>query len=121
MRGYQEIPGSIYMDGLGVYIAAAHGLGQLVMPPECSIYHQPHPPSETVRSFEYVSQSRYYEVCSDILSAGSEANHRPENATPIQSSARLQSRQSHRWNDGNWGLADHQVAETTLRLIALKD
>jgi hypothetical protein len=121
MRGYPEIPANNYIDGLGVYVAAAHGLRQLVMTPECSIYHQPHARSENVRSFEYLSQSRYYEVCSDILSAGSEANHRPENATPIKSSARFQSRQSHRWNDGNWGLASHQVAETTLRLLALKD
>jgi hypothetical protein len=40
IRGFAEIPNNIFMDGTAIHAAAAHGFGQQVFKPPCSIYHQ---------------------------------------------------------------------------------
>jgi hypothetical protein len=40
IRGFAEIPNNIFMDGTAIHAAAAHGYGQQVFKPPCSIYHQ---------------------------------------------------------------------------------
>ena len=40
IRGFAEIPNNIFMDGTAMHAAAAHGFGQQVFKPPCSIFHQ---------------------------------------------------------------------------------
>jgi hypothetical protein len=107
IRGYPEIPHLKHVDSLMVYAAAAHGLRQLVIPPACSIYHQEH-----ARSAASIADTLdLFTLSSEMLIAGSRANHRLKNITAAVDYGSLE---WYQWNDGNWGWALENITETTL-------
>ena len=114
IRGYPEIPHWVHVDGLILYVAAAHGLRQLVMQPSCSIYHQEHARSP-LSKFDTMLLTSGRTVFSAILSAGAKANHRPEELARDGDAQVYASLELHRWNDQNWGLAAEEIMEVTLR------
>ena len=81
IRGYPQIPHIDHVDTWFVYAAAAHGLTQLVMKPACSIYHQEHTRSAVSHAETLPFLYDFVLLCSDLLMAGSRANHRSENTT----------------------------------------
>ena len=115
MRGHPEIPHLKNVDGLMPYTAAAHGLRQLIMRPQCSIYHQEHARSARshVESFQYADA---IVVATDLLAAGPLANHRPPAKSPagINDSSYYEQLEYHRWNGEDWGLAAEAFDEIWL-------
>ena len=77
-----------------------------MIPPACSIYHQEH-----ARSAASIADTLDLNICSEMLIAGSRANHRPKNIT---AAVDYESLELHQWNDGNWGLTLENITETTL-------
>ena len=117
MRGYPEIPHVTHVDALILYVAAAHGLRQLVMQPACSIYHQEHARSP-LSKFDTMFLTRAGNVFSEALSAGVKANHRPEELARDGDAHVYDSLELHRWNDKNWGLAADEIMEVALSTVS---
>jgi hypothetical protein len=117
IRGFAEIPNNIFMDGTGIHAAAAHGYGQQVFKPPCSIYHQvcrvqshntnmiPQCPIMNMqahpRSFNtkgtLLSFSRYQELAQELLLKGKKANINDDGLAPEE-------RNWSQFNDESWGL-----------------
>lgn len=68
---------NIYIDGTLIHTLAAHGYGQLVFQPPCSIFHQDHPRSFNTKGSLF-TYDFYENIARGILSSGRDANHRPQ-------------------------------------------
>jgi hypothetical protein len=106
IRGFAEIPNNIFMDGTAIHAAAAHGYGQQVFKPPCSIFHQAHPRSFNTKG-TLLTFSRYQELAQELLLRGEKANINDDELPPEE-------RNWSQFNDHQWGLVALDLEEDVL-------
>ena len=112
-RGIPEVPTNTHVDSMAVCALVAHGLGQLVLPQPCKVYHQPHPRNDA-SSFEVLSEDERRRIFHAILLAGPLANQRPDVDESGEALLWEESVPWERWNTEDWGLGRETLPETTL-------
>jgi hypothetical protein len=109
-RGSPEVPTNTHVDTMTLCALLAHGLGQLVLRPPCSVYHQPHPRNDATK-FEVIGGSEMLGIIHAILNSGPLANRRP---AVDEDGEELEAVPWEKWNTADWGLAREGLAETIL-------